>query len=1105
MAEEITISSEQQQTEDVYIGANAPKYLETNDYNPLHDYRSYNYVWTLAVLSRSEFNEPDKFARSNYDLQYVILKSSGKGKGTQTADATLANLNGETEFDARPEITELVNEFNNSGYGRFDFYIDNVEINSNWSITNGSQPTSVRFEVIEPFSINGFIESLRVNALAAGYEHHVGVPYVLKLEFIGYKKTKNPNDPLPAPEVIPNSTRFFPININQILLETTERGTVYKCAGNAYNSTGLGSDGQLATSVKMKGHTVYDVLDNLMKQVEEARKQDTGSEETKHFNEYKIVFLDEEGNEKGKESNIGKSYMNEALRSNQVYSFPHPKDRTDKNATKTAEDLSKIDYDPTAETVSFAAGSSITDIITAVVRDSTYTKQLLEEIEAAKDSADGLVNWFRVTVSIEEIKPETNPKTGSLNYIYTFKVRPYKVHYSLLPGFASGIFDGEDLKGVIRRTYDYYYTGKNVDILNFKLKFNHLWIQSRAYKMGNKDMNGTAVAAGASNTDNLKESESPHSKERDEPGTPKKIDPSLTTLSPEGGTAIAAQSSPYMQLGLAIHKTLLDTNNLNVIDLDIIGDPFYLVTSDIGNQEEKQNPSKPGETVNGQATYLGGAVFFELNFRNPKDIKKDGWADFGEGLLPFSGIFQINTVAHSFREGKFEQRFRAIRLPGQKVTAKSTKSVATPEKFTREGTKSTKDTAPSSVSRLGARASDATLLNLISRGLPTVGLPGLLSNFSNAVGGALGGVNTSLQTTLQRVDASVSNALAPINGALQQAQSVLNIAAQVGGLVAAGQALINGFDNPGGAPGLGNPVGGYNPYSSGIRVNANGLNDVLTGSAGSEQASVVSQSRIVSSFVQDSSNLRTLNQNYFNNVISNRIPVPENKVSNVGSRSTEVTNSTAVDPKALAYKLGIDPAQLSGLSGEQQSNVLSQLVSLANKIPENTDIAGLKALGISLKNVYGASIPNLPALQPLTTAPLANVPALDLQKILASGGNVSNLPGALTIPGIAAFLAILNKDKGVPSPGLAAGTGQFTVQSTIDKLDTLNTMNINLESNSNFSPAQIGLGSVEANLANTNARVQGFGGYYVISKTTYAQYGTQRKDSPIDKLMQTKV
>ena len=102
------------------------------------------------------------------------------------------------------------------------------------------------------------------------------------------------------------------------------------------------------------------------------------------------------------------------------------------------------------------------------MRDSTYTKQLLEEIEAAKDSADGLVNWFRVTISIEEIKPETNPKTGSLNYIYTFKVRPYKVHYSLLPGFASGIFDGEDLKGVIRRTYDYYYTGKNVDILNFK-------------------------------------------------------------------------------------------------------------------------------------------------------------------------------------------------------------------------------------------------------------------------------------------------------------------------------------------------------------------------------------------------------------------------------------------------------------------------------------------------------------------------------------------------------------------------------------------------------------------------------------------------------------
>lgn len=1109
MAEEITISSEDQeaqQTRDFYIGADKPKFLASEDYNILHNYRSYNYVWTLAVLSRTEFNEPDKFSKSNYDLQYVILKSSGKGKGTQTADASLFELNEETNPNGvtGDEVNELLSEFNSSGYGRFDFFIDNIEMASNWSIVNGSQPTSIRFDVTEPFSINGFIESLRVNALAAGYDHHVGIPYVLKLEFIGYKKS-NPGEPLPAPEVIPNTTRYFPITINQIHLETTERGTVYKCAGNPYNATGLGQDGQLSNSVKMTGHTVYDVLENLMKQVETSRKQDTGKEENSdHYNKFKIVFLDEDGKEVGKESPIASSNMNEELQSNQVYAFNQPSDKTDKNATQLVDSPKKIEYDSSKETVSFSQGSSISDIVTAVIRDSTYTKKVLEEFEQAKSSPDGLVNWFRVTISIEEIKPGTNPKTGSLNYIYTYKVRPYKVHFSLLPGGASGIFDAEDLKGSIRRTYDYFYTGKNVDILNFNLKFNHLFFQSRPYKMGNKNANDTAVTLKASNTPNEAESESQHSKEADEPGTPKKVDIALSTNQIEGGTATAPQGSPYKQLGLAIHKTLLDTNNMHVIDLQIIGDPFYLSTADIGNQTETPDKSKGGQTTNGQAVYLGGAVYVEVNFRNPKDIKPNGWADFGEGLLPFSGIYQINRVEHSFREGKFEQKFKAIRLPGQKVTAKSTKVAASTEKFVQEGTGSTKDTAASSVARFGSRASSASLLNLISRGLPTTGLPGILSNFSNAVGGAIGGVNTSLQTTLQRVDSSVADALAPVNGVLQQAQAALNVAAQVGGIVAVGKALVNGFDNPGGAPGLGNPVSGYNPLDTGIRVNADGLNDLAVGDSLKNQASIVSQSRILSSFIQDPRNLRTLNQNYYNNIISDRLPVPESKVSDVGNLANEITNSTPVDPKALAFRLGLDPKQLSGLSGEQQSNLLSQLAALASKIPENTDIAGLKALGISLKNIHGINFPNLPALQPLTTAPLANIPRFDLQKIIAGGGDVKNLPGALALPGIAAFLALVNKEKGVPNNGLTAGTGPLVVQTTIDKLETAQSMSINLQSNNNFEAAQLGLGSVESNLGNTGARVQGYGGFYVISKTSYAQYGTQRQDSPIDKLMQTK-
>lgn len=1093
----VTIKSEQQpfQYTGKFIGADKDKYSSAIEYNVLHNYRSYNYVITLAALTRDQYNDPS-FFKNNGKLQYVVLKSSGKG--TQTVSAS-------SFFDSAA-ATELNSGdlafFNSNGYGRFDFFIDNIEIGAVWSMVNGSQPQTIRFEVFEPLGINGFTESIRVNAKAAGFENYFECPFALKIEFIGYKD----GDGLSPPEVIPYATRVFPVNLNQVSLETSESGTKYRVACTSKNGMGLADDGKLATTAKMKGVNVQQVLKSLMEQITEARKKDMGEEENEHFNEYSIKFVDKDGNDLPDSNELVSAKINDELRDNIVYVFPSPADKDPRSSVRTANEATSTKYDPTEETVTFNSGVAIIDAISAVIRDSKYTEDLLGKLEEVKNKNNGLVPWFRVTVE-SEIKPGENPKTGALNYKYTYKVRPYMVHYSRLPGQGRGMFKADDLKGQIRRSYQYLYTGKNVDILNFNLKFDNLFYQQRPYNMGNRDDNGTAAAAGAPNDVKLKEGETPNNGDnQDQKPVKTLVSTAGSSITAESGVnGKAPQSNPYFKIGQKLHEALLDAYDFNVIDISLIGDPYYLVTTNVGNQEDEEDPSTPLITSSGQAPYLGGDVLIDLNFRTPRDIKPNGWVDFGEGLLPFSGIYRIQEITNFFKEGKFEQRIIAMRLSGQVVNDSAVVNVGKIISEPKEGSQQTSDTAKSSVPRNGSRASEANLLNLISRGLPTTGLPGVLSNFSNAVGGAIGGVNTSLQTTLQRVDSAVADALAPVNGVLQQAQAALNVAAQVGGLVAAGKALVNGFEDPGGAPGLGNPVSGYNSYSSGIRVNTDGLNDFFVGDSLKDQANVVSQSRIVSSFIQDTSNLRTLNQNYYNNVVSERIAISENKVSNAGNRIDEVTNSTPVDPKALAYKLGLDPAQLSGLSGEQQSNMLSQLLALANKIPENTDIAGLKALGISMKHIQGINIPNLPALQPLTLAPLANIPRFDLQKILAAGGDIKSLPGSLSLPGIAAFLALLNKEKSVPNAGIAAGTGPLTVQSTLDKIETAQSMSINLQSNSNFSDAQLNLGSIESNIGNVGERVQGYGGYYVISKTSYAQYGTQRKDSPIDKLMQTKI
>jgi hypothetical protein len=1071
------------------------------DYNILHDYRSYNYVITLFAIPAQKYNDPNYFKTLNGDPDYVILKSSGKGKREIQADAStdvlVAAQNEETgdpytKLTANPDLSALLDDFNKNGYGRFDFFIDNLEIDLTWNITTGAQPGQIKFEVVEPYSINGFIEALRINALAAGYENHNQAIYVLKIEFVGYKYDKNGN--LTEPEKIPKSTRYIPININQMSLETSERGTVYRVAAAPRNNMGYGEDGKLATTVKMSGVTVGDVFTSLAKQLTDTRKSDTGQKEPKHFNEFKVVFQDENGKEiaNPNDSKIGGSKINEELRSDQVYTFPEISDNNPKSSYQSPDPPKNTKYDSTKETISFGSQHSILDVMTAVIRDSQYSVELLGKLDTIIKEKNGLVDWFRVYLKTE-MKPEINPTTQNHNYIYTYTIRPFKFHYSRLPGMGSGLFDGDELRGQIRRSYNYLYSGKNVDILNFNLKVNGLFFQQRPFNMGNKDTSGTKQAQGASEQQKLEEKETPaDAKNEDQKQIPIRVATDAASLDRYGLNGKAPQASPYMKLAQIMHEHLCDSVDFNTIDLQIVGDPYYLVSSNMGNQEEDVDPATPAINSDGSAPWLGGTVFIDLFFRTIKDIKPDGMGDFGN-LLPFSGIYQVNRVVCNFREGRFEQRLNCLRLAGQVVNEKRQNVYAVPLESTVPGEAKTIDSAISSVARSGIKPNNAQLMNIISRGLPTAGLPGLLANFTNSVGGAIGGVGTALQTTLQRVDDTAKGLLAPVNSLLQQAQAGLNFAAQVGGLVAIGNALVNGYDSPNPTPGIGQAVGGYNPYTTGIRLDTNGLNNILTGDSQSNQAIINAQNNIISSVVQDPTNIDLLNTfNYFNN-FDQRLSANDTQINAIGNSIDQVMLATPNDPRALAAKLGIDPAQLSGLSSDQQSSIFDRMLEILKNVPENTDIAGLKSLGISLANISGASIANLPALQPLTTSPIANIPAIDLQKIIATGGKPSNLPGALDIPAVAELSKFIDSARGVPSNGILGGAGQLNSQSITDKYATVQQMNISSNK-----------GSVESQSAGIGNTVQGYFGNNVDPQTAYAQYGSQQTLSPIDKLMQTK-
>lgn len=1086
-----------------------PDIVKGTAYNVLHDYRSYNYIFTLAALEPASLADPNNYKNSS--LKYVIVKSSGKGSATIT-NSLSATAVSNTAIN-KEQTVELINEFNKSSPGRFDFFIDNVEINSLMAFSESASttlPTKIKFDLIEPYSMGGFLEALEVSSKAVGALTYSAATYVLKVEFIGYKATDNINE---APQVVDRSTRYFPMLINKVDIETTDRGTLYRVAATPVNEMGFGESNKIKADLKMTGDTVGAVIENMFANLNTAirdeAKKAKGSD-TVNYDTYEVFFAEAEkpgqqivakpGPTQSKEwksaGSIWAATMNEELRGNPTYSFADPADaEKGQSGYKKNEDSKTnaptIKYNPTQGAVHFAAGAEMHESIASVIRDSEYVKKIIsQDIEKAK-KGDGFVTYFIIRIETEYLEKNFDPQTLKRNQNYRYIIQPYKIHYTRLPGEQLGIADFKGAKNQIQRTYDYLYMGKNKDVINFQLKFNHLYFQAMPTGAGNKDSNDSTRGAGATNNPQVSLPKGDPNSMEDRKGT---VAPIITSAgaaseqSPQGGSGQPKQATPYHQIALSMHKAILQSVDLAKATIEIFGDPYYIVTGGIGNQSHRI--ASPGITENGEASIYSTEPYININFRTPIDIGPDGIMQFNKDLLPFSGIYRVLSAASTFQGGVFKQKLTIIRMPGQLVEATK---VAPSKGFVekpKEGQQIVKDTVAPGVQTTGIKPNDFTLANLLNRGLPSAGLPGILSNFTNAGAGVVGAATGALTT------------VAGLGGAVQNiVGQVRTIAPQLG---------IN----------VGSGLAGVNALASGIRLSASGVSNIVGGLSNAPAALVSGASGVVNSALSIPNAASSLASGVTSQVsalggavtglgssalatVSGLGSNASSLISGVGSKISALTNGVTNDPKALAAQVGIDPAQLSGLDPSLLSKVTEQLSSIAQKVPENVSITGAKAQGVIMSQLNGDTIANLP---PIDTPALNNTRAIDVagdsfEKIASASGSTSGLSG---IPGITDTNLIKNT-LGQAAGGLTAGLGPIGITALTDKLGTAqSSLNSIVSANAGaLTSAQAGLGSVESNAANLAKQVQGAGSSAIanLSKSVTSQFGTQRVASPLDNLI----
>ena len=325
----------------------------------------------------------------------------------------------------------------------------------------------------------------------------------------------------------------------------------------------------------------------------------------------------------------------------------------------------KVQISDKGKTLSFPKSTRVQDIIEEVILLSEFGRS----IATAEPDSNNMVPWFKIEPQMYNISDgPTSDATGRSPRVYVYRIVPYMVSQSR---FASPTKPSPKqllAKTQAAKEYNYIYTGKNKDILEFDIQIDSAFFVAlnpmRAQASGSQKQKGknTIAAPPEESTKKLNEGDT----QTTTASGSKKVEEGDK---PNSGTHSGVTEHPETQIARDVNEAIVNSPaDLVNVQMKIWGDPFYLADSGMGNY----NAGSTGFinlNRNGTMDYQSSEVDVTLNFKTPIDYKGDGWMEFpGGGFAPvgaFSGLYQVVLVKHNFSKGLFTQDLDMIRRPMQ--------------------------------------------------------------------------------------------------------------------------------------------------------------------------------------------------------------------------------------------------------------------------------------------------------------------------------------------------------------------------------------------------------------------------------------------------------
>ena len=668
---------------------------------------SYVPLWTFAALTTEQVNNPDLYRGQPVSSTSVVFSSAGR-------------------FDALRI---------NTHFGAPEYYINNVQIDSligpNPKTQNASAHT-FKFEILEPYSMGLFLQSLQAAAKNAGHPNYLNnCPYLLRLDFQGW-------DPSGKSFTIPGLTKYFTIRLAKTEFSCSEAGSKYQVECIPFNAAAFGDViNKIYKDINIVGSTVKEALvtgeHSLVKVINDLfKKQKSGDNTVAVADEIQIIFPTPEGgtppapkpedtsratmspsapapaspstpastpSDPG-DNMISGSDLGFTLNGGGNPTFMKPSEVMDANGNVNRE---QVRINPNSRTLMFTQGQAITDIITEVVMNSEYVRKSAEQL---KKNPDGTVPWFKLDAQVKF--GEFDVSRADYAKIIIFRVVQFNVHSSIFQNPSTAPQGYAVLEKQIRKKYQYLFTGQNEDVITFNLKFNNTFYTAVG---SNAVLNKDNVDAGknASKSDPQPIQSSPAG-----PDAGKSLDaaagqkPAQPVLLDGHGNRLPNASNNNDErrvIAQQFHNAFIKSDtDMVMVDLEILGDPYYLSDSGMGNYFAQAYDSST--TVDDTMNYEGGSVYVHLSLKSVVDVdQSSGLYKFQTAneiglttngsqatISPYGGIYRINRVEHMFQDGVFKQRLGMSRMSGQSIDFKDPPKLTGPT-ATKVVTGEAKDTA----------------------------------------------------------------------------------------------------------------------------------------------------------------------------------------------------------------------------------------------------------------------------------------------------------------------------------------------------------------------------------------------------------------------------